>query len=59
MNPQHANKISRFLSLVLRHKTETIGISLSGDGWTHVDDISTNGVWLTDQVPPEFIEFPE
>jgi putative RNA 2'-phosphotransferase len=39
MNPQHAINISRFLSLVLRHKPETIGISLSEEGWTNVDDL--------------------
>ncbi|MCU0748319.1 MAG: RNA 2'-phosphotransferase, partial [Akkermansiaceae bacterium] len=39
MNPQHAVNISRFLSLVLRHKPETIGISLSEEGWINVDDL--------------------
>ncbi|BDD07783.1 putative RNA 2'-phosphotransferase [Fulvitalea axinellae] len=29
-------KISKFLSLVLRHKPETIGIALDGKGWTEV-----------------------
>jgi putative RNA 2'-phosphotransferase len=29
--------MSRFLSLVLRHKPETIGIKLDKDGWTSVD----------------------
>jgi putative RNA 2'-phosphotransferase len=32
-------KISKFLSLVLRHQPETIGITLSGDGWVRVDDL--------------------
>lgn len=32
-NNQHT-KLSKFLSLVLRHKPETIGITLSEDGWT-------------------------
>ncbi len=39
MNSQHATKISRFLSLVLRHQPESIGISLTGDGWTNVDEL--------------------
>jgi putative RNA 2'-phosphotransferase len=30
-------RISKFLSLVLRHKPETIGISLDENGWTNVD----------------------
>ena len=29
--------MSKFLSLVLRHKPETIGISLGENGWTDVD----------------------
>ncbi|MES2922867.1 MAG: RNA 2'-phosphotransferase [Verrucomicrobiota bacterium] len=39
MNPQQAIKISRFLSLVLRHQPETIGITLAEDGWTNVDEL--------------------
>ncbi len=39
MNPQHATRISRFLSLVLRHQPETIGIMLTEEGWTNVDDL--------------------
>jgi putative RNA 2'-phosphotransferase len=32
-------KISKFLSLVLRHQPETIGITLSGAGWVRVDHL--------------------
>ena len=39
-------KISQFLSLVLRHKPETMGLQLD------------EGVWLTDAVPPAYLEFP-
>lgn len=39
MSPQQATKISRFLSLVLRHQPETIGITLSQEGWTNVDEL--------------------
>ncbi|HYG50873.1 MAG TPA: RNA 2'-phosphotransferase [Flavobacteriales bacterium] len=31
--------ISKFLSLVLRHKPETIGIHLDQNGWTNVDEL--------------------
>lgn len=31
--------ISKFLSLVLRHKPETIGIELDQNGWTDVDEL--------------------
>lgn len=41
MNPQQTIKISRFLSLVLRHQPETIGIKLTEEGWTSVDELIT------------------
>ena len=30
-------KISKFLSYVLRHKPESIGITLDSDGWVGID----------------------
>jgi putative RNA 2'-phosphotransferase len=39
MNPQQATKISRFLSLILRHQPETVDITLTEDGWTNVDEL--------------------
>jgi putative RNA 2'-phosphotransferase len=48
MTPQ---RVSKFLSLVLRHKPETIGIVLDEAGWTDVDGLltacSAHGVQLT------------
>ncbi len=32
-------KLGKFLSLILRHKPETIGITLDGNGWCNVDDL--------------------
>lgn len=37
-DPQHV-KFSKFLSLVLRHKPETIGLSLDEEGWAEVDEL--------------------
>jgi len=34
INKKTQTKLSKFLSLVLRHKPETIGIQLAEDGWT-------------------------
>ena len=51
MNKKQADDISRFLSLVLRHQPEKIGLTLDGEGW--VD----NGVWLTDAVPAQYIKY--
>ncbi len=36
-NEKQLTHISKFLSLVLRHKPETIGIQLDPNGWTDVD----------------------
>jgi putative RNA 2'-phosphotransferase len=36
MNKQHT-KISKFLSLVLRHQPEAIGIELDAQGWVEID----------------------
>ncbi|AXP81605.1 RNA 2'-phosphotransferase [Mariniflexile rhizosphaerae] len=33
------NRISKFLSLVLRHSPEKIGLELDSAGWTNVDDL--------------------
>ena len=32
-------RLSKFLSLILRHKPETIGISLDEHGWADVDEL--------------------
>ena len=34
-------KLSRYISLVLRHKPEVIGISLDEQGWANVDELIT------------------
>ena len=37
-DPKHV-KVSKFLSLVLRHKPETIGLPLDEEGWADVDEL--------------------
>ncbi len=37
INEKETNHLSKFLSLVLRHKPERIGIRLDENGWTDVD----------------------
>ena len=32
--------ISKYMSLILRHKPETIGISLDEHGWANVDELA-------------------
>ena len=31
--------VSKFISLILRHKPETIGITLDEHGWANVDEL--------------------
>lgn len=39
MTEQEKNKISKFLSLVLRHSPEKIGLSIDEKGWANVQDL--------------------
>jgi putative RNA 2'-phosphotransferase len=39
INEKETTHISKFLSLVLRHQPETIGIQLDENGWANVDDL--------------------
>lgn len=39
MSTENVTKASRFLSLVLRHKPQTIGIALDPEGWADVDEL--------------------
>ncbi|AYQ29143.1 MULTISPECIES: RNA 2'-phosphotransferase [unclassified Polaromonas] len=39
MTPQHLTSTSKFLSLVLRHKPSTIGLSLDAAGWANVEEL--------------------
>ena len=47
--------VSKFISLVLRHKPETIGISLDEHGWADVDDL-INGISKTHYIDMEMLE---
>ncbi|MGJ8664814.1 MAG: RNA 2'-phosphotransferase [Patiriisocius sp.] len=39
MNDKDKNKISKFLSLILRHKPQEIGLILDNDGWANVEEL--------------------
>ncbi|GAB2564702.1 RNA 2'-phosphotransferase [Spirosoma areae] len=41
LSDSDAQRVSKFMSLVLRHKPETIGITLDENGWTDVDVLLT------------------
>lgn len=44
INEKEANQISKFLSLVLRHQPETIGIQLDQNGWVGVKELIDKAV---------------
>jgi len=39
MNPKQLKSLSKFLSLVLRHKPEVIGIEMDANGWVSVPEL--------------------
>lgn len=39
MNEQNKKRISKYLSLVLRHKPEVIGLNLDENGWADVEEL--------------------
>ena len=48
-------KVSKYISLILRHKPETIGISLDEHGWANVKDL-IKGVNKTHKLDMEMLE---
>lgn len=57
---QDVVKVSKFLSLVLRHKPEHIGLVLDGEGWADIDDLMAraraNGMPLTREIILQVVE---
>src|SRR5690606_14174746 len=39
IDKNYHTKLSKFLSLILRHRPEEIGIRLDSNGWTNVDEL--------------------
>jgi putative RNA 2'-phosphotransferase len=39
MNEQQKKRISKFLSLILRHQPETISLKLDQNGWANIDEL--------------------
>ena len=54
MSDKEITRISKFLSLVLRHQPETISLKLDKNGWTDVDDLisrmNQNGFSVTKEI---------
>lgn len=60
MDEKRQTKISKFLSLILRHAPETVGLRLEENGWVNVDELITacaqNGRALTREEIEEVVE---
>lgn len=39
MNEKQTKRISKFLSLILRHKPESVGVQLDANGWTPIETL--------------------
>ncbi|MEM9930335.1 MAG: RNA 2'-phosphotransferase, partial [Bacteroidota bacterium] len=39
MSPEYIKSLGKFLSLVLRHKPDVVGIKLDSNGWADVDEL--------------------
>ncbi|MDB5193572.1 MAG: 2-phosphotransferase [Segetibacter sp.] len=54
MNEKEVTRLSKFISLVLRHKPETIGLELDENGWADtaalIDKMNSNGMRITPQL---------
>lgn len=58
------NQISKFISLILRHKPETIGITLDEHGWANVQELidginTTDGYHLDMEILKEIVRTDE
>jgi putative RNA 2'-phosphotransferase len=42
MSKNEDTRVSKFLSLVLRHKPEEIGLQLNDEGWVPIEDLINN-----------------
>lgn len=60
LNEKQITSISKFLSLVLRHQPETIGIELDQNGWTDVDILlkksNSYGIQLDNETLKNIVE---
>ncbi|RTZ50289.1 RNA 2'-phosphotransferase [Chryseobacterium arthrosphaerae] len=60
MNEIEKKRISKFLSLILRHQPETIGLKLDENGWADVEDLrarsAKRSVYFTPKELDEVVE---
>ncbi len=49
------NELSKYISLILRHKPETIGITLDEHGWANIDELIA-GIAKTHEITMDILE---
>lgn len=63
MEKKKENKLSVFISLILRHKPEAVGITLDEHGWANVDEliegINKSGQQITTEILEEIVRNDE
>jgi putative RNA 2'-phosphotransferase len=55
MNEKETTRISKFLSLVLRHQPQLIGINLNEQGWVNVDELLQKAQQHGQLITPEVL----
>ena len=56
MNPKQLVRVSKFLSLVLRHQPERIGLSLDPNGWADVAELMTKADQAGVKISPALLK---
>jgi len=56
MKEQDITQLSKFLSYVLRHKPESIGVTLDSEGWASIDEIIAGATKSRRAVSREMVE---
>jgi len=63
LNEQQRKSVSKFFSLILRHRPEQIGLTLDKNGWADIDDLlakanlhNRTGLCITREVLMEVVE---
>ena len=56
---EQGDRLSRFLALVLRHKPDSIGVTLDPSGFVEMDTLATaTAIYLARDIPPNFLNAP-
>lgn len=57
MNEKQSKRISKFLSLILRHKPDSVGVQLDANGWTDIDTLLQKMNQAGTQIDREVLDY--